>query len=147
MKRFDFRLQKVLNYKNQILDSLKHEHSAILMQIYNQESVIKELNSGYFTACRKCNKEKASVTIRLEQVMQYDAYLDSLNKRIEYESGVLEALRKKEEKKRAEVIIAKQDVESIEKLKDKQLDVYRKDLQIEQELVVEEFITNRISSV
>lgn len=147
MKRFEFRLQKVLNYKNQILESLKHEHSAILMQIYHQESIIHELNSSYSASCKKCDEEKASVAIKLEKVMQYESYLDGLNKRIEDELTVLADLRKKEEKKRAEVIIAKQDVESIEKLKEKQLDSYKRDLRTEQELIVEEFITNRISSV
>lgn len=147
MKRFDFRLQKVLNYKNQILDSLKSEHSMILMQIYKQENIIAELNNNYITSCGKCDEEKHKTVMKLENIMQYDAYLDNLNKKIELEETVLEALRRKEEKKRAEVVKAKQDVESIEKLKEKKLSSYHKELRIEQELVVEEFITNRLSAM
>ena len=147
MKRFDFRLQKVLNYKNQILDSLKSEHSMILMQIYKQENIIEELNNNYSLSCSKCNEEKHRAVMKLENIMQYDAYLDNLNKKIELEETVLEALRQKEEKKRAEVVKAKQDVESIEKLKEKKLSSYHKELRIEQELVVEEFITNRLTAI
>lgn len=147
MKRFDFRLQKVLNYKNQILDSLKSEHSMILMQIYKQENVIEELNKNYSSSCSKCDEEKNRSVMKLENVMQYDAYLDNLNKKIKWEETVLDSLREKEEKKRAEVVKAKQDVESIEKLKEKKLSGYRKELRMEQELVVEEFITNRLSAV
>lgn len=147
MKRFDFRLQKVLNYKNQILDSLKSEHSMILMQIYKQENIIEELNNNYSLSCSKCNEEKHKAVMKLENIMQYDAYLDNLNKKIELEETVLEALRRKEEKKRAEVVKAKQDVESIEKLKEKKLSSYHKELRIEQELVVEEFITNRLTAI
>ena len=101
MKRFDFRLQKVLNYKNQILDSLKSEHSMILMQIYKQENIIEELNNNYSLSCSKCNEEKHKAVMKLENIMQYDAYLDNLNKKIELEETVLEAVRQKEEKKRS----------------------------------------------
>lgn len=146
MKRFDFRLQKVLNYKNQILDSLKSEHSMILMQIYKQENLIEELKNNYRFSCSKCDEEKHKSVMKLENVMQYDAYLDNLNKRIEWEETVLESLREKEEKKRAEVVKAKQDVESIEKLKEKKMYNYQKELRVEQELAVEEFITNRLSA-
>lgn len=147
MKRFDFRLQKVLNYKYQILDSLKHEHSAILMEIYRQETVIEDLNERYRESQRKCNLEKEKSDIKPENIMQYSHYLDSLDKRIEFETQVLQELRLKEEKKRAEVIKAKQDVEAIEKLKEKKLETYNREVRMEQELVVEEFITNRISAL
>lgn len=147
MKRFIFRLQKVLNYKEQILESLKNEHSAILIQIYSQENLIDGLKEQYDSTSRKCNEEKTKEVLKLENIVQYGNYLKSLYRRIEDEKLILKSLQIKEEKKRAEVVSAKQDVESIEKLKEKQFEVYNKELRAEQDLVVEEFITNRISAV
>lgn len=145
MKKFNFRLEKVLNYKNQVLDGLKNEHAAILRQVHLQEKVIEDLQRTYANTCKKYNEEKLNSTLKLENIMQYENYLNRLDERIKAEQAVLAELKIKEDKKRQEVVRAKQDSESIEKLKEKQKAEYNKELRAEQSQIVEEFISNRIS--
>lgn len=147
MKRFSFRLQKVLNYKNQILDRLKNEHAEILGQVYRQQEYVDELKKTYMNMSGQYDNEKQQGIIKLENVMQYEAYLKRLDERIRIEIEKLKELNLKEEQKRAEVVQAKQETESIEKLKVKKLESYNKELRAEQDLIVEEFITNRRSAM
>ena len=51
------------------------------------------------------------------------------------------------ENKRNEVVAAKQDTSSLEKLKEKKLEVYHKEEQKEEEMLIEEFVSfSRIAS-
>ena len=47
MKKFHFSLETVLDYKQQILASLRAEHGAILAQVREQERPIEELEAEY----------------------------------------------------------------------------------------------------
>ena len=52
-------------------------------------------------------------------------------------------LRKKEEAKRNEVVEAKKETSSIDKLKEKKLDAYNKEVQKEDERFIEEFVATK----
>ena len=47
MKKFKFSLETVLDYKQQVLDSLRTEHGAILAQLRAQEDVVHHLEEQY----------------------------------------------------------------------------------------------------
>ena len=47
MKKFQFGLDTVLDYKTQILESLQAEHGAILAQVRKQEEVLRRLEHRY----------------------------------------------------------------------------------------------------
>ena len=51
--------------------------------------------------------------------------------------------RKREEKKRSEVVEAKQETSSIDKLKEKKLKEYEKAVQKQEELFIEEFVSTK----
>jgi flagellar FliJ protein len=60
---------------------------------------------------------------------------------IQRETQRLEDLRAKEEKKRAEVVQAKVETSSLDKLKEKKLGDYQKAVQKDEEQKVEEFVS------
>ena len=45
MKKFRFSLETVMEYKQQVLDSLQAEHGAILAKVRRQEELIEELEA------------------------------------------------------------------------------------------------------
>jgi flagellar FliJ protein len=55
----------------------------------------------------------------------------------------LALLQKKEEAKRAEVVTAKQDTSSIEKLREKKLDHYKKAMQKNEEAMIDELVSTK----
>ena len=146
MKKFNFTLGTVLSYKNKFLDALKNEHAKILAKMHQQEEVIHNLEEEY----KKCNEDfnqKKVEGITIIESIGFEAYLRRLEVTIKQEEKKLALIKVDEENKRNEVVAAKQDTSSLEKLKEKKLEVYHKEEQKAEEMLIEEFVSfSRIAS-
>ena len=141
MKKFKFSLDSVLSYKEQVLEALQGEHAVILAQVREQEDVLEAVWRRY----RDCDDEyrqRKAEGITITDAMVYQNGLRVLEREIQRETDKLEALRKKEEKKRQEVVDAKIDTSSIEKLKEHKLEDYHKSVQKAEEVLVDEFVSS-----
>ena len=141
MKKFKFSLDSVLSYKEQILDALKGEHAAILAQVREQEDVLEAVWQEY----RECNEEyrqRKAEGITVMDAMFYQNGLRVLEADIQRETDQLEELRRQEEAKRQQVVNAKIDTSSLEKLKDKKLELYNKAVQKSEEALIDEFVSS-----
>lgn len=139
MKKFKFSLETVLVYKQQVLDALKGEHAVILAQVRAQEEVLEAVWERY----RTCNEEyrvRKAEGLTIIDATFYQNGLRALEMEIQRETNTLEALRRQEEKKRGEVVEAKKDTSSLEKLREKKLDQYNKAAAKDEELILEEFV-------
>ncbi len=141
MKKFKFSLDSVLSFKQQALDALRGEHAAILLQVRQQEDKLEAVKSEYrdYNA-EYCQRKAEGMTIM--DAMMYEGGLRVLENDIEREAERLAQLRKLEEAKREEVIEAKKETSSLEKLKDKKLDVYQKAAAKSEEIFIEEFVVS-----
>ena len=141
MKKFKISLDSVMTYKQQVLDSLKGEHAAILAQVREQEGVLEAVWQDY----RDCNEEyrqRKMEGLTVTDAMLYQNGLRALEREIERETAKLEELRRKEEKKRQQVVDAKIDTSSIEKLKEHKLEDYNKAVQKAEETLIDEFVSS-----
>lgn len=144
MKKFNFPLDTVLNYKDQVLDNLKSEHAQILAKVAEQEHKIESLKEDRRRACVRYEEEtKAGTTI--SAMREYEAYITFMQQRVLAEQATLRKLKIKEEHKRSQVVEARKEKVSIEKLKEKKLAQYNKDVQRSEELFIEEFVSNTMS--
>ena len=66
-----------------------------------------------------------------------------MERQIEEAHQLLQDLQKQEEAKRREVVEAKKDTSSIEKLREKKLEVYNKAVQKSEENLIDEFVTTK----
>ena len=139
MKKFRFSLETVLDYKQQVLDSLQMEHGVIMAQVRRQEEYLEGLEEDYRETDAEFGQQKLE-GIAILDAMWYEQYLRAMERQIQQAVLRLEELRKQEEAKRAEVVAAKQDTSSIEKLKEKKLDSYNKAVQKNEEAVIDEFV-------
>ena len=142
MKKFFFSLDTVLSYKQQVLDSLKAEHARILMKVRECEDAIEKLEAEH----RRCVLEfRASRMkgMKISDIHTYENYLDSLGVKIRKKYEELAKLREKEEAKRSEVVEAKKETSSIDKLKEKKFKEYEKAVQKEEEQFIEEFVATK----
>ena len=141
MKKFKFALDSVLSYKQQVLDALQGEHAAILAQVREQEEVLEAAWQEY----RDCDGEyrrRKEEGIAITDAMVYQNGLRVLERNIQRETDKLAELRKKEEAKRQEVVEAKIDTSSIEKLKEHKLEDYNKAVQKSEENLIDEFVSS-----
>lgn len=141
MKKFKFALDSVLSYKQQVLDALKGEHADILAQVREQEEVLE----GAWRDYRDCNeeyKQRKAEGLSIVDAMVYQNGLRVLERNIQRETDRLEELKKQEEAKRQEVVDAKIDTSSIEKLKERKLEDYNKAAAKSEEILIDEFVSS-----
>ena len=142
MKKFRFSLETVLEYKQQVLETLQTEHGAILARVREQEQHIEELEAAYRALSHEFNSRKAEGLTILDAI-KYEQYLRSSERQIEEAYEHLRQLQKQAEKKRAEVVEAKKETSSIEKLREKKLEGYNKAIQKSEEALIDEFVTTK----
>lgn len=141
MKKFKFSLDSVLSYKEQVLEALQGEHAAILAQVHAQEQVLESVWQQYRDCDDEYRQRKAEGITILDATFYQDG-LRVLEWHIQQETDKLEELRKQEEAKRQEVVNAKIDTSSIEKLKEKKLEIYNKEVAKSEEVLIDEFVSS-----
>ncbi len=142
MKKFRFSLETVLSYKQQVLDAQQAEHAAILAAVNEQEAKLRQLQEAYAAYADEYRRRCAS-GMDINRALFYQAGLRTREKELEEETGRLSELHKQEEAKRAEVVAAKQDTSSIEKLKEKQVARYNEAVTKSEEQFIEEFVSQQ----
>ena len=140
MKRFRFSLETVLSYKQQVLDSLQVEHAGILQRMREQEKKIADCWVRY-RAYNEEYRERSLTGISVMDARFYENGLRGMEETIQLETEALEELKKQEEEKRNEVIEARKETASIEKLKEKKIAEYQKEMTKADEAFVEEFVS------
>lgn len=142
MKKFFFSLDTVLSYKQQVLDSLKAEHARILMKVRECEDAIEKMEDEH----RQCVLEFRECRMngmKISDIHTYENYLEALGIKIRKKYEELAKLKEKEEAKRNEVVEAKKETSSIDKLKEKKFKEYEKAVQKEEEQFIEEFVATK----
>lgn len=140
MKKFKFSLDTVLSYKQQALDAAKAEHGAILARVREQEQVVDREEQCY----REYNleyRQRKEEGLTIGEAAVYQNGLRAQEMRIQREIDRLEALKKQEEEKRAQMIEAKKESASLEKLREQKLDAYNKAVQKSEEAMIDELIS------
>lgn len=141
MKKFSFSLENVLRYKNQLVDGLKSERAALLLRVRKQEEKIESLQQRYQQLNDEYTEHK-KIGFTVTEGREYEMCFRSLEHTIEQEKNTLAQLRAAEEAKREEMVEARKESMSIEKLREKERESYDKLVQKNQEQFIEEFVSN-----
>jgi len=142
MKKFTFSLETVKNYKESLLDNLKLEHAAILAEVAAQKKLIGGMEETEKLVNSELN-DRNSRGIASHEHANYRRYLKVLENDIKLEYEKLFALEKKEDDKRKEVVEMKKETSTLEKLEEKKLEEYNDLLLKDNELFIEEFVSNQ----
>lgn len=140
MKRFQFSLETVLDYKQQVLSALQTEHAQLLAQLRAQEAVLYGLEEQYQQTDTQFSLQKME-GIAVGAALGYERYLRVMEHKIQEELRQLEWLKRQEEDKRGQVVVARQDTSSLEKLREKKLDSYNKAVQKGEEAMIDEMVS------
>ena len=141
MKRFEFSLNKLLGYKQQILGKEKNDLANLRKQqqqaIDEKEELAQKLKYSNEEFLIRANCGMSSQHIVLEK-----CYLNSLSDKIRRLEENILLLDLHIEKQLGVVVEATKEVSSLEKLEEKQLDEYTKKEQKAEEKFIEEFVSN-----
>ena len=142
MKKFNFTLSRMLDYKDQLLDEEKNK-LALLRQKKQEiddhiESLLRELDKLSETMLQE--QERG---ITAFQLLSYESQRTNIRRQIE-QLKKEQALAKLEVKRQVQVVVqATQEVSKLDKLQDKQLEEYKKMVMKAEELEIEEFVSSR----
>jgi len=142
MKKFKFPLDVVKGYKEKLLDNLKIEQAQILAAISSQKKLIAQMEESEMLLNRELN-EKNSGGITPHELINYKRYLRVLQNDINDEYERLEKLEITAEEKRREIVEMKKETTSLEKLEIKMKEVYNIMMRKEQDIFIEEFVSNQ----
>ncbi|MFV0517513.1 MAG: flagellar export protein FliJ [Aminipila sp.] len=145
MAKFKFSLKSVEKYRNITLDEAKSKYAMAVSEVNKQQALILKITSELADINGELNI-KNSQGISILEYQGYKKYIKILQNRINEEEDKLKGLKKIETRRRHELILAKTDVMSIEKLREKRYGEYLKDETKKQELATEEFVSNQLSS-
>ena len=142
MKKFFFPLDTVLSYKEQVLENLRGEHARIIAKVRACEREIEGLEQEH-QSCAKAFEKSKFTEMKISDIHTYEHYLEALGIKIKKKQEELLKLNEQEEEKRNEVVEAKKETSSIEKLKEKKFKEYNKEVLKQEELFIEEFVSTQ----
>ena len=140
MKKFQFSLETVLRYKEQVLESLQNEYAAAAQRVREQEALLRQTEGRY----RDLNQEfrtAAEEGITIADAMGYETGLRVLEKGIQAQEKRLRQLQEEAEEKRLKMVAARQETASLEKLRDHKLEDYQKMVQKQEEQFIDELVS------
>lgn len=145
MKKFRFPLDIVLEYRRQVQDSLQVELGTAAAEVRRQEQVLENARLRYADINREY-REKAALGLSIAEMRGYETGLKVQQGVIARELAQLETLRRRMEAKRQELVSAKLDVSSVEKLREKKLQAYVKDVEKSEEQFIDDLVGTRSNS-
>ena len=142
MKKFQFTLQKLMDFRQQELDRQKNTLSALqaeLQRIYQEKEElirrVEESSQDLEIICRQ-GAQAVEVSVRKR-------YIVSLQQEI-HAHDASAAMKQQEINKQLGVVVeATKDVRTLEKLEEKQLEDYRAAANKENEQFIEEFVSGQ----
>ena len=141
MKRFEFSLNKLKDYKQQILDREKNDLAHLRRQ---QQQYIDE-KQALEEALRRSNREfleRSAKGMTIMQVTTFKGYHSSLSEQIKELEASIAKMEERVQLQLNVVIEATKEVSSLEKLEDKQLEEYNFKVAKAEEQFIEEYVTN-----
>ena len=140
MKKFKFSLEKVLSLR-------EFEQNQAQIELGKAQSVVNDLNNQlkYIASEIVRSNESRANSTDLNFLLSIENYINGLNYKKEI---LLEELAKAQlvlEEKRAIVVEAIKKRKSLEKLKEKQLEEYKKQYNLDEEKILDEISTSKFS--
>lgn len=141
MKRFEFSLNKLKGYKQQVLDREKNDLAHLRRQ---QQQYIDDKNA-LEEKLRRSNEEfcvKSAQGMSILQVTTFKGYHHSLSEQIKELEASIEKMEVKVQKQLGVVIEATKEVSSLDKLEEKQLEEYNFKVAKADEQFIAEYVQN-----
>ncbi len=145
MKKFNFTLQSLKRYNDQVLSGEKSVLGRLRAELAEQQALLDEKTAEYEQSIIKLNALVSEGTTAM-RLSLHKKYVSSLQQDIYRIKAQMAQKREEIEIQLEKVVEATKEVSKLEKLEEKQLEEYRYAAQKEEELRIEEFVSNGVSN-
>lgn len=139
MKRFQFSLETVLDYKKNILDSLQVEYGMLLSRVRMQEDALAAARARYLDTNKEFREKKLS-GLTIAGMLSYEVGFQVIEQNIQSEEAKLVALREQEVELHARLVASKVDTSSLSLLREKKLSQYDYVVRKQEEHTIDELL-------
>lgn len=143
MKKFSFTLGRLLDYKDQVLETEKNTLRQLHQKKYEIDSSIENLEKLFAETDRK-QKEKEAAGIFVGQLRVYEYEKDSIRRQLKQLRAEQRRAELEVERQVKVVVAASQEVTGLDKLKEKQLEEYQHQLAKADEDFISEYISGKL---
>ena len=140
MKKFQFGLDRVLDYRQRILEGRQNEYATATRRVQEQQARLDAVQERY-QGLNNRFREEAAAGITIADAMSYENGLRVLEREIARETQTLQRLEQEAKEKRQRMLQAYMDATVLERLKEKQRDAYQKEVQKRDEQFIEELVS------
>lgn len=133
MKKFKFRLQKVLDYRVKMEEQAYDRLQETIRKRIQQENKIRAMKSEWRKAASQAGSRQ------LEENLRKEAYLAALQVQIDEMEEALPLYQQEEERARGVYLEARRARESLSKLREQALDGYKKEVEAENQKELDEW--------
>lgn len=144
MKKFKFKLEKVLDYRRQEKGVIQEELAQIQKEFSEAEDKLNELLSNKKELQLKL-KEKEKHDIDLQQAMSHRDYLEVLKVKIEEQRKIVNQLQRELNECRQKLLEKRKECKTLSKLKEKQFADYRREFLKKEQEKIDELATNNFN--
>jgi flagellar FliJ protein len=116
MMNFNFRLERVLNYKETVEDYKKGEYGAAQKKLNDEENKLNHFNQ--YKNNLKDEKNTSAAKTKAGNLAMYNNYINDVTKKIIKQEEMVTRTKKELEDAKEEMITAVQEKKSFEKLKE-----------------------------
>lgn len=144
MAGFNFKLERVLNYKETLENEKKSKFAQAKQKLAKEESLLDD----YYKHKNLIVKEKNSVSIKIKagELVLYNSYIDTINKRIENQKIIVTRTKGELEKAKDEMINAVKEKKIFQKLKENKYQEYIYQLGKEEEKIIDSLVSYKTTT-
>ncbi len=138
MKKFQFRLEKVLHFRRLVKDEKKRELGKRLALLHDAQKKLEQLE-----AAQLANAIESEQLLHVNSVVMRSLYAARLKAEIASQKELIEELQIKVDEARTEYIEASKELEVLEKLKARKKEEYQHEMDLLEGKVLDEFAIQR----
>ncbi len=143
LEKFNFKLEKVLDYKKGIESNKKNEYGKAKQKLNSDEDVLNSYNNFKENVARERNM---STRINIGDLKLYNNFLKEINNRINKQEEQVHKSKCKVEIAKSELIEATKEKKMFEKLKEYKHDEYLYSIKKEEEKIIDTIVSYREST-
>lgn len=141
---YNFRLEKVLNYKETIEDFKRTEFGEVNQKLNKAEQILLDYNN-YKESLIK-DKNNSTIKTNIGNLKLFNNYLKDISVNIEIQEQIVYETKEELEKVKEELLIAMQEKKSFEKLKEKDYEEFLDESKKKEDKIIDEIVTFNINT-
>jgi len=138
MKKFSFRLEKLLALKERMEALKQGEYGAALQRVDERERAINALIADRESAVNAERRRLSGDSVNVARLQAYSRYFHHLRGKLLLSQEVKRSLEKKAEEKRSEMVIASREKRTLERYKEKLRMRYIQDVEKTEQVELDE---------